>query len=560
MKGMILLLPLLLLPLSGSSQTELPDGSILSLTGALGMEELDESVLERFDRLLSSPVRLNLASDSRLVSSGLLSRYQAASLRDYRNTHGDVLSAGELALVDGFGAEYVRAISPFISFESPTIPGQTSSGGGFEAEGSSRLTLRLSESGPGWGHLSKLRAGMSDRWEVALAAKSTPSAPKWPPEAVSGSAVYYGRRHLAKAVAGDFNTRFGQGLLLWSGFSLSGAPAAASFARHPTGISPAWTASPAMTRRGAAVELVFGRLSLSGFVSLKGPAGANLSFFTRKGQYGLTALSERRISADLRRSLGKFDLFAEAACDMENGVPAAVGGIIFNPAYGSHIALLLRDYPSGYAGQYAGAFRSSSRTSDERGVSLGLDARGFSLTADLAQHPSKGTFQMKLVFKGSKDFSEQLAASVKLTSRFRPSDSCSWRNEGRADLRWQPPGGFRLTGAADVCHCRGTSWLAFLESGYDFAGGRLRKLSAAGRITVFNADSWDDRIYCYEGNVPGAFSVPAFYGRGYSAYFLSSLKTRHVDLSIRASVLGYPWMDEKKPGKAELVSMVKFTF
>ena len=560
MKKLILILLLSLLPFSARSQDELPDSCILRITGAFGMEELDESVLERFDRLFSSPVHLNLASDSRLVSSGLFSRYQAASLRDYRASHGDVLSVQELALVDGFGEAFVRAIEPFISFASPNLPGQIVSGGRFETEGCSRLTLRLSDSGPGWGYLSKLRAGVSDRWEVSIAAKSTLSAPKWPPEEVAGSAAYYGRRHLAKAVIGDFNARFGQGLLLWSGFSLTGASSAASFARHPTGISPAWTASPSMAQRGAAAELVFGRLSLSGFLSLNRFAGANVSFFARQGQYGLTAISASRFSADLRQSLGRFDLFAETALDARSRTLAAVGGVTFNPSYGSHVSLLLRDYPSGFDGAYAGAFRSSTKTSDEKGAALGFDTQKFSLTMDYARHPSKGTSQIKAVMKYSTDFSEKLTAAVKLTSRFRPADSHSWRNEGRADVTLRPLPGWNLSGAADVCHCQETSWLAFVESGYAFSDSRLRKLSASCRFTVFGADKWDDRIYCYERNVPGAFSVPAFYGRGYSLYFLSTLNTGNWGFSFRASLLGYPWMAEKKPGKAELVSMMKFTF
>ncbi len=559
-KTILILLLALLLPFPARPQDDLPDSCILRLTGAFGMEELDESVVERFDRLFSSPVHLNLASDSRLVSSGLFSRYQAASLRDYRASHGDVLSAQELALVDGFGEAFVRAIEPFISFESPNLPGRIAAGGRFETEGSSRLTLRLSDSGPGWGYLSKLRAGVPDRWEVSIAAKSTLAAPKWPPEEIAGSAAYFGRRHLAKAVVGDFNARFGQGLLLWSGFSLTGASSAASFARHPTGISPAWTASPSSAQRGAAAEFVFGRLSLSGFLSLNGFAGVNVSYYARQGQYGLTAISASRFSADLRQSAGKFDLFAETALDVLGKALAAVGGVTFNPAYGSHVSLLLRDYPSGFDGAYAGAFRSSTKTSDERGAAFGFDTQKFSFTMDFAQHPSKGTSQFKAVMKCSKDFSENLTAAVKLTSRYRPADSHRWRNEGRADVTLRPVPGWSLSGAADVCHCQETSWLVFVESGYAFSGSKFRKLSAVSRFTVFGADKWDDRIYCYERNVPGAFSVPAFYGRGYSLYVLASVKMEHLDFSFRASLLGYPWMAEKKPGKAELVSMVKFTF
>ena len=74
-------------------------------------------------------------------------------------------------------------------------------------------------------------------------------------------------------------------------------------------------------------------------------------------------------------------------------------------------------------------------------------------------------------------------------------------------------------------------------------------LSAFLRFSLFRADDWEARIYCHERDVPGSFSVPAFYGRGWKLSLLStarfpfkdplqSARTRHA-LSLRASVLRY---------------------
>ena len=86
--------------------------AVLLLTGASALEELDAEVLERFDALASRPVRINTATESRLVASGLFSRYQAASIADYRRSSGDILSVAELALLDGFCFETARALIP----------------------------------------------------------------------------------------------------------------------------------------------------------------------------------------------------------------------------------------------------------------------------------------------------------------------------------------------------------------------------------------------------------------------------------------------------------------
>ncbi len=45
--------------------------AVLYLSGASAPEELDSEVVERFDALASRPLRINTATEARLVSSGL---------------------------------------------------------------------------------------------------------------------------------------------------------------------------------------------------------------------------------------------------------------------------------------------------------------------------------------------------------------------------------------------------------------------------------------------------------------------------------------------------------
>ena len=97
--------------------------AILVLTGASSPEELGESEMERFQHYAEHPLRINQAGRSRLLSSGLFSAYQVASLEDYRSRSGDILGVTELGLVDGFGGETAEALSLFVSFESSLAPG-----------------------------------------------------------------------------------------------------------------------------------------------------------------------------------------------------------------------------------------------------------------------------------------------------------------------------------------------------------------------------------------------------------------------------------------------------
>ena len=98
--------------------------AVLYLTGASDLESVPENEAERFRDLAERPLAINLASRSRLLSSGLFSAYQVATLIDYRNRSGDILSFRELSLVDGFSEEAVEALSFFISLESYNLPGQ----------------------------------------------------------------------------------------------------------------------------------------------------------------------------------------------------------------------------------------------------------------------------------------------------------------------------------------------------------------------------------------------------------------------------------------------------
>lgn len=534
------------------SQDRDMEKAVLFLSGAASMEELDEEVMERFRSSSARPLRINVVPESRLVASGLFSRYQAASLTDYRKMNGDILSASELALVDGFNADLAEALRFFVSFDSYATPGRKGSGRSPVAtETLSRASLRSQGGGETWNYAFKMRTGAEDRWSAALAAKSGYEGSKWPPEAFSGSAAIYGRGGRWTLVAGDFNARFGQGLLCWTGFSLTGAQSASSFARHPSGITQAWTVSPSAARRGIAGEILIGRVSLSSFWAPQSSSGASLTWSAKYGQLGLTAVTPARTSADWRWSLGRYDIFGEMAYDAAGRASAGVAGCTFNPGYESRISFLVRSYAPSYDGTGAGAFRSSTKTSDERGAAFAMDFRNLAVTADAAFHPSKGTSQHKAVLKYGADISEVIGLNCRLSSRFRPEDDHRWRNEARIEAEYSPSACFPFRICADVCSCDGWAWLSFVEAGYRHEDS-ASSFYAYGRFTVFEVDDWDDRIYVYERDVPGTFSAPAYYGRGISWSTVISFKKKGKwTLNAKISSLQYPLMEEGKDGKTE---------
>ena len=103
--------------------------AVLTFLGAESPEEVDEEVVELLSHYFARPLNLNRASVSRMTESGLLDRYRAASLYDYRQRHGDILSLAELSMVDGFSEDIVKRLAPFISMESSSLPGERPAAG-----------------------------------------------------------------------------------------------------------------------------------------------------------------------------------------------------------------------------------------------------------------------------------------------------------------------------------------------------------------------------------------------------------------------------------------------
>ena len=206
------------------------ESAMLYLSGVSCIEELSQDELERYQSLSEHPLDLNLAGRARLVSTGLFSQYQAASLIDYRS-RSDILSFSELGLVDGFSPELAEALKPFVTLRTDSAPG-------------TRRKLRISQSVTAGGsvrsgsqYTAKLKyaAELGDRAEFRWTSRTTYSEPEFRPGTFS--AAYYGRRFLGKVVLGHFSARFGQGLALWSGFSMSGYSSAASFRKNGGGIA-----------------------------------------------------------------------------------------------------------------------------------------------------------------------------------------------------------------------------------------------------------------------------------------------------------------------------------
>jgi hypothetical protein len=517
-----LVLLLMLVSTPAAAQTDEVVRAALYLTGADSPEALDDRLVDELESFRSRPLPLNLASCARLVESGLLTPYQVAALSEYRSLSGDVLSFAELERVDGFGKEAVAALRPFLSLESARRPGEAVK---------DTLTFR---------HSALVRATLKDVGaKYRLTAGNLEAAGAWK----GREGTFYGLYRLPKGkiLVGDYNVRYGQGLAFWSAFQLAGLSTLDAFSKRANGVTPCWSFNGNGTYRGLAWDYTGRHFQWALFGSLDGTAGMHAGWLGRHGQAGLT-VTPKRLSLDGKWGIRGVNLFGEAAWG--GNVPAGLAGALF--PLGAHWkgALQLRAIPSAYSGKKNGEYGAAA------GLSYLSDNRAFkaSLTVDAALLPKTGVDTGRRQVKSTGLISWTLSKEWLLESRlvYRRRNYESDRADVRADATWNR-GTWTLKGRLNGVHDGGFGLLGYLEGGWKPPGW-----TAWARLTVFSTAGWQSRIYVYERDAPGNFTVPAYYGTGFSAMAYAGWKKRLGKTTFKLYVRGsYKWQKEK-PGQAGL--------
>lgn len=519
---------------------------ILAITGATGMEELDETEAERLEDLLQHPVHINSAPRSRLLSCGLFTRFQAASICDYRSNNGDILSLSELAMLDGFSPDAVKILAPFIRTDGHLQTGPAS----HKTETMARATARTDGQ---WSAALKCRHIFEDGGSIAAAGRKK-SDGSW---SCSGSAALYGRRKRGRLILGDYSARFGQGLGLWSGFSMSGLTSPDAFVRRPSGLSPSWSVSPDGPLRGIAADFDAGHTTISGMLAFPGLrsrmdgsksalvtalSAMNIARTAHCSEYSATIIAgtsgERKLSADIRWTPGDLGMFAEGALDFAGSSGAAVAGLVWTPAYGRKVSILARHYGDNFNTSLTGGARSANNPKGEQGVAAGLQLPHLTMTADRSYSPGRGG-KTRLLCTFPLEYGP-IAVKPRTSLRFQDGKT---RAEARLECAWVREKWAIRTRADFV---RGVA-----AAGQGYIEGALKSdaFSIFARGGLFIVDNWDDRIYVYERDAPCSFNIPAYYGRGYNGSIFASFRHKKSRFYLRLSGIRHV---TGKPGRAEL--------
>ncbi len=467
-------------------------------------------ITDYLQQLQRHPVNLNTASREDLEKLLFLNDFQITSLLEYRQQTGPLLSLSELQLVYGFDRDLIRRIHSFITLEKdpdispsrrpsvhqealarvryyteqeegyrhPVLPGEETDDKGYHG------------SRPGLLFRYALDAG--NRLHAGVVADKDPGEPMFRDVNRQGFDFYSWylqwsprRGWLRQVNAGHYHLRFGQGLLLWNGFSITRPSGLLDPDRHAPEIRYASSSAEDNYLQGLSLVLGKGKISVIPFFSYARhdarlqPSGAGdtahpviVSFpssglhrtateIAGKGATGATTAGIRVTYRGDNLTLGINGLYHaweypwHPAGKPENalllpGKETAAGSIdyrwmihrlsLFGEAaltaqgqgaflqgirwYLSPLVtttLLVRSYAPGYYSPYAHAFSQSGKVNNERGIVAGIRLSPLS----------------NLTLSGYMDFFHFPWLRYGITS---PSGG----TEAGAAVTWTPPGGIRV--------------------------------------------------------------------------------------------------------------------
>ena len=540
---------------------------------------LDEYEMERLSCYQERPLKINISSASSLRSCGLLSAFQAESLIDYRTRHGDIMSYSELSCIDGFSEESVRNLRPYISLEGGSVSQNKSGYKRMTNDIALRGSLKSSASSPVYSYGLKYRLEVGEILTFVLA--TTSFSLDWKPVKAP-----------VRVILGDYNARFGQGLALWNGMSMTGLSNMSAFFRSSAGFNSSWSFTGSSAHTGVAFEYSPSRFRISAMLSLPGvktdgfggsgvlPA-LNLGWYGRNMCVSMTHyldivpaadrvpayISDMKTSADISMCNKGVDTFSEVTFDWVNQTLAALAGTKFPVGEYARVAVHLRYYPSSYNSSRSAAPHSVSKCSNEYGASVCYEyspmARSFSCSVSLdsaflpeSKSDECRSIYTRLLAEGEVRISQSVTLKLRLSERYRTWGR-PFKTDVRADVSWTDSM-ISVTGRVNVLNYLSTSFLTFLEGGY-----KRDRFSVYLKQTFFVVDNWDDRIYSYERDAPGNFSVPAFYGRGMNTALMLSWKfTRWGRIYLKGTMTSYPFMEQekKKSGSAGLKMQFSVSF
>ena len=277
-------------------------------------------------------------------------------------------------------------------------------------------------------------------------------------------------------------------------------------------------------------------------------------------------------------------LFGEGAYNRKNSFAFLNGALMsIDPRFS--IGLLWRSYARNYTDLKSNAFGVNTNNSNEQGNYFGIiykitrsitfsgytDIYSFPFIKYRTDKPSRGSdFFHQLEFTPTKKFTGQLRYRKRLkqlndevlNSGLNPISDLSFNSlrlsaRFKIDNAWEYS--FRVERSSENKNGKRIGYGTLVSQDL-FFHPMGKPYSANCRYAIYNCPQFDTRIYEYENDVQGAFSIPFYYGTG--SRFYSNLNYKisgGITFSLRYAI---SWIDDTVPSseKSEVKLQVKAIF
>lgn len=279
----------------------------------------------------------------------------------------------------------------------------------------------------------------------------------------------------------------------------------------------------------------------------------------------------------------KLTIFGETAAS-DNLKFGTVNGLSWHVDPRLDLLMIYRNYDKSFQSIYSTAFGESGDNTGERGLYIGAEARinkkvsvsayydqfQFTYYKWLTNDLSHGReYFGQINYKASRSSSFYIRMRNKVTQRntrddvegvkgqeFIRKNTIRINYDQRVNSQWSFKTRFEW-----VNHFYGdqkSKGVMFFQD----VKFRLRKipLTLYGRYAIFDTDNYDARIYAYENDLLGVFSIPSYFNKGIRSYLMLKYDFgRKVDLWLRWDVFSYANQDNISSGLEEIQGNEKTT-
>ena len=277
----------------------------------------------------------------------------------------------------------------------------------------------------------------------------------------------------------------------------------------------------------------------------------------------------------------KLSFFGETSVS-DNLRLGTVNGVTWHADPKLDLIAIFRSYDKAFQSLYSVGFGESSDNTSEIGLYLGMEARlskrislvayydqfKFTYLKWLTDDRSEGReFFAQMNFKVNRKSSFHVRFRNKIQDRNSRDDVTGidgqvQLNKTNVRLNYDQRVNSQLSLKSRI------EWTRYLY-GEDKSNGillfqdityRFKKipLKLSNRIAVFDAESYDARIYAYESDLLYVFSIPSYYNRGVRSYLMAKYDIgRNIDIWARVGIWSYDNVTSISSGLEEIVGSRK---